>query len=67
VWTQACLYFDYVLIGVNCNRTRLYFDYALIGAAGARELSSEIDYTDDYATNDYSHTGVHARLILNTY
>jgi hypothetical protein len=27
-------------------------------------LSSEIDYTDDYAADDYSHTGVHTRLIL---
>jgi hypothetical protein len=36
----------------------------LIGAAGAGELSSEIDYTDDYAVDDYSHAGVHARLIL---
>jgi hypothetical protein len=32
----------------------------LIGAAGARELSSEIDYTAAYAVADYSHTGVHA-------
>jgi hypothetical protein len=39
----------------------------LIGAAGAGELSSKIDYTDDYATDDNSHAGVHARLILNTY
>jgi hypothetical protein len=36
----------------------------LIGAAGARELSSEIDYNDDYAAEDYSHAGVHARLVL---
>jgi hypothetical protein len=50
--------------GVNCNRTRLYFNYALIGAAGAGELSSEIDYNDDYVTDDYPHAGVHARLIL---
>jgi hypothetical protein len=27
-------------------------------------MSSEIDYTDDYTTDDYSHAGVHARLIL---
>jgi hypothetical protein len=47
-------------LGVNCSRTRLYFDYALIGAAGAGELSSEIDYTYDYADDDYSHAGVHA-------
>jgi hypothetical protein len=46
------------------NRTRLYFDYALIGAAGVGELSSEIVYTYDYAADDYSHAGVHARLIL---
>jgi hypothetical protein len=50
--------------GVNCNRTLLYLDYTLIGAAGARELNSGNDYTDDYATDDYSHAGVHARLIL---
>jgi hypothetical protein len=47
--------------------TRLYFICALIGAAGAGELSSEIDYTDDYTADDYSHAGVHARLIMNTY
>jgi hypothetical protein len=46
--------------GVKFNRTRLYFDYALIGAAGAGELSSEIDYTYDYTADDYSHAGVHA-------
>jgi hypothetical protein len=50
--------------GVNCNRTRLYFDFALIGVAGAGELSSEIDYNNDYAADDYSDADVHARLIL---
>jgi hypothetical protein len=40
----------------------------LIGAAGAGELSSEFDYTDDYVADDYSHAGVHTRrLILSTY
>jgi hypothetical protein len=38
-----------------------------MGAAGAGELSSEVDYNDDHAADDYSHAGVHARLILNTY
>jgi hypothetical protein len=37
------------------------------GAAGAGELSLEIGYNDDYAAADYSHAGVHARLIRNTH
>jgi hypothetical protein len=36
----------------------------IIGAAGAGELSSKIDYTDDYVADDYSHADVHVRLIL---
>jgi hypothetical protein len=36
----------------------------IIGAAGVGELSSEIDYTNDYAVDDYSHVGVHAPLVL---
>jgi hypothetical protein len=34
--------------------------YSLIGAAGVVELSSEIDYTEDYIADDYSHAGFHA-------
>jgi hypothetical protein len=36
----------------------------ILGAVGARELSSKYDYTDDYFVDDYSHVGVHTRLIL---
>jgi hypothetical protein len=35
------------------NRTRLYFIYVIMGVAGAGELSSEFDYTDDYVVDDY--------------
>jgi hypothetical protein len=38
--------------------------YLRIKAAGAEESSSEIDYTNDYAAGDYSHVGVHSRLML---
>jgi hypothetical protein len=31
-----------------------------MGAAGAVELSLEINYTDHYAADNYSHAGVHA-------
>jgi hypothetical protein len=31
--------------------------YALIGAAGAGELNSEYDYTDDYVADDYPTAG----------
>jgi hypothetical protein len=45
----------------------VFFIYAILGAVGAREPSSEYDYTDNYVTDAYLHAGVHSRLILNTY
>jgi hypothetical protein len=42
------------------------FIYATIGAAGAGELSTEYDYTDDYVADDFPTAGSRL-LILNTY
>jgi hypothetical protein len=61
-WLLIVVHLELVAIG-----PAFIFNYLLVGAAGAWELSSEISYTNDYAADDYSHVGVHGRLILNTY